>query len=71
MIVQARVGRDRAAQCDGYRHGGDHDRTGQSKALATTRFMEVMEVMEESVAGLLRDKFPPPGRTLLAAAMIK
>ena len=43
-------------------------RTGQSKALATTRFMEVME---ESVAGLLRDKFHPPGRTLLAAAMIK
>ncbi len=69
MIVQTRVGRDRAAQCDGYRHGGDdHDRTGQSKALATTRFMEVME---ESVAGLLRDKFHPPGRTLLAAAMIK
>ena len=68
MIVQARVGRDRAAQCDGYRHGGDHDRTGQSKALATTRFMEVME---ESVAGLLRDKLPPLGRTLLAAAMIK
>jgi hypothetical protein len=30
-----------------------------------------MEVMEESVAGLLRDKFHPPGRTLLAAAMIK
>jgi hypothetical protein len=29
-----------------------------------------MEVMEESVAGLLRDKPRPPGRTLLAAAMI-